>query len=194
MHIKNFFGFGKKEANESIKIEKVNRQQPTAAMAAGTQAEGPQNLNEMMDKRSTATKILAVQDGDHSSVLVDYAVKMAQKLDCEIIALDVSEEPLGFSGERREREINRFHQRAQSHAETIQLKAEAMGVKCTHVVRIGNQEETIKALSMEDKGIRYVLLKPAQEAGNRRPTAGEGSGCGSQLFKPVTMLCALNNV
>ena len=128
----------------------------------------PQNLTDTAHgatfvEQDTTTKILTVQDGDHSSPLVDYAVKMAQKLDCEIIALDVTEEPLNFTCERWEREIGRFQQRARRNAETLQLKAEAMGVKCRHVVEIGNQEQIIKALSKEDAGIRYVLLKPAQE-------------------------------
>jgi hypothetical protein len=38
-----------------------------------------------------------------------------------------------------------------------------MGVRCRHLVEIGNQEQIIKALSRDDAGIRYVLLKPAQE-------------------------------
>lgn len=165
MHIKNFFGFGRKSSNDSIQIEKVNRQKPPVVgeMAAGNLTAASQNIAEMMAQKNMAIKILAVQDGDHSTVLVDYAVKMAQKLDCEIIALDVSDDPLNHPDERREREINRFFQHAKSNAETIHLKAEAMGVKCTHVVKVGNQEETIKALSQEDRGIRYVLLKPAQE-------------------------------
>jgi hypothetical protein len=114
-------------------------------------------------EQDSTTKILTVQDGDHSTMLVDYAVKMAQKLDCEIIALDVTEEPLNFTGERREREIGRFQQRARKNAQTLCLKAEAMGVRCRHLVEIGNQEQIIKALSRDDAGIRYVLLKPAQE-------------------------------
>jgi hypothetical protein len=88
---------------------------------------------------------------------------MAHRLDCEIVALDVSDEPLQYAGERKKREINRFYERAKINAENLKLKAEAMGVVCRHVIRVGNQEETIKALSERDKCIRYVLTKPAEE-------------------------------
>lgn len=165
MHIKDFFSFGKKKAPKEFQVEKLNRQKPVAVgeMAAGNLTAASDDIANMMAQQNMVTKILAVQDGEHSTILVDYAVKMAQKLDCEIIALDVSEEPLQHSGPRREREINRFNQRAQQNAETLRLKAETMGVKCKHITQVGNQEEIIKALSQDDKSIRYVLIKPAQE-------------------------------
>lgn len=165
MHIKDFFSFGRKKAPREFQVEKLNRQKPVAVgeMAAGNLTAASDDIARMMAQQNMVTKILAVQDGEHSTALVDYAVKMAQKLDCEIIALDVSEEPLQHSGDRREREINRFNQRAQQNAETLRLKAETMGVKCKHITRVGNQEETIKALSKDDKSIRYVLIKPLQE-------------------------------
>jgi len=174
MNIKRLLQFGRKRQGNEIQVKKLKRQkQPTVGeMAAGNLSAASKDVARMMEFTNMATKILVVQDGEHSSVLVDYAVKMAQKLDCEIIALDVSEEPLSYSGERRQREINRFHQRAKRNAETIMLKAEAMAVACKHVAQVGNQEETIKGLSQEDKCIRYVLIKPAEEkvsADRKRP-------------------------
>lgn len=165
MHIRNLFHFGSKRTKKGIQIEKVNKQKAPVIgeMAAGNLTVATQTLSQVIDQRHVSIKILAVQDGVSSSVLVDYAVKMAHKLDCEIIALDVSDEPLTFEGERRKRETTRFFERAQKGAETIQLKAEALGVSCRHIVQIGNQEETIKALSHEDKSIRYVLTKPEHE-------------------------------
>lgn len=172
MYLKNLFHFGRKKVNE-IQVTKVNRRKASSVgeMAAGNLTAASKDLARMMEQPA-ATKILVVQDGDHSTMLVDYAVKMAQKLDCEIVALDVCDDPLNYSGERKEREINRFHQRARNNSETIQLKAEAMGVVCKHVTQIGKQEETIKELSKDDKCIRYVLIKPAQEhvsADKRQP-------------------------
>lgn len=165
MSIKKLLQFGRKKQESGIQVKKLKRhkQQTVGEMAAGNLSAASKDMARMMEYANMATKILVVQDGEHSSVLVDYTVKMAQKLDCEIIALDVSEEPLNYSGERRQREINRFHQRAKKNAETIMLKAEAMAVACKHVAQIGNQEETIKKLSQEDKAIRYVLIKPAEE-------------------------------
>ena len=174
MNIKKFFSFGRSKSENGIKVKKVNRKSRVAnmEMAAGNLSAASSDLERVMAQQNMTTKILAVQDGEHSTALIDYAVKMAQKLDCEIIALDVSAEPMSFSGERKEREISRFRQRAQRNAETIQLKADAVGVSCKHVVQVGNQEETIKKLSQNDKSIRYVLIKPAQEqtiANQKRP-------------------------
>lgn len=163
MYLKKLLNLGSRKGGDTNEIgnEHLIISQEVEDMATQTLTDSNHGM-ETVEQDST-TKILTVQDGDHSSVLVDYAVKMAQKLDCEIIALDVTEEPLNFSGERREREIARFQQRARRNAETLHLKAEAMGVKCRHVMEIGNQEQIIKALSKDDAGIRYVLLKPAQE-------------------------------
>ena len=163
MYLKKLLNLGRRKAGDTNEIDNEH-----LIISQEVENMATQNLTDTAHgativEQDTTTKILTVQDGDHSSLLVDYAVKMAQKLDCEIIALDVTEEPLNFTGERREREIGRFQQRARRNAETLQLKAEAMGVKCRHVVEIGNQEQIIKALSKEDAGIRYVLLKPAQE-------------------------------
>lgn len=165
MYLKKLLQFGRKKHGNEIQVKKLKRQrqQTVGEAAAGNLSAASKDMARMMEIANMATKILVVQDGEHSSVLVDYAVKMAQKLDCEIIALDVSEEPLDHSGERRQREINRFHQRAKKNAETIMLKAEAMAVACTHMAQVGNQEETIKGLSQEDKAIRYVLIKPAED-------------------------------
>jgi hypothetical protein len=163
MYLKKLLTLGRRKAGDTNEIgnEHLIISQEVEDMATHTLTDSTHGIETV--EQDSATKILTVQDGDHSSVLVDYAVKMAQKLDCEIIALDVTEAPLNFTGERREREIGRFQQRARRNAETLHLKAEAMGVKCRHVVEIGNQEQIIKALSKDDAGIRYVLLKPAQE-------------------------------
>ncbi len=163
MYLKKLLNLGRRKAGDSNEMgnEHLIISQEVEDMATPNLTDTAHGATTV--EHNTTTKILTVQDGDHSSLLVDYAVKMAQKLDCEIIALDVTEEPLNFTGERREREISRFQQRARRNAETLRLKAEAIGVKCRHVVEIGNQEQIIKALSKDDAGIRYVLLKPAQE-------------------------------
>ncbi len=104
-----------------------------------------------------------VQDGVHSQQVTEYALKMAQRLDCEIIALDVTEAPLQFSGDRREYEIQRFHTQAEESAEAFKLQAEGMGIVVKHLMEIDDQEKIIAKLSEKDAGIRYVLTKPDQE-------------------------------
>lgn len=173
MTIWNFLVFGRKKDRKGIDVQRIKKQKPPelGEAAAGNLRGASNAISQIMDLQAMPTKILVVQDGVNSTILEDYAVKMAHKLDCEIIALDVSNEPSMHQGERKNREISRFIQRAQQSVETIQLKATAMGVICTHIVKIGEQEETIKALSQEDTCIRYVLTKPVQEqlGVNQRP-------------------------
>jgi hypothetical protein len=163
MDLRKIFLFGKKK--KSVQVKKINKLKSPdiGEMAAGNLSAVSNSISQMMEQQNIMTKILVVQDGRNSAVLEDYAVKMAHKLDCEIVALDVSNEPLMFDGERRRRETHRFLQRAEQNAKSIHIKADALSVKFQHIAKIGDQDETIKTLSQEDKCIRYVLTKPLQE-------------------------------
>lgn len=163
MNLRNLLLFGKRKKN--VQVKKINKLKSPdiGEVAAGNLSAVSNSISQMMEQQNMMTKILVVQDGRNSAVLEDYAVKMAHKLDCEIVALDVSNEPLLYDGERKQRECNRFLQRAEQNAKSIHIKADALGVKFKHVAKIGDQDETIKTLSQEDKCIRYVLTKPLQE-------------------------------
>lgn len=163
MELRRLLFFGRKK--KDIRVKKINKVKAPdiGEMAAGNLSAGSNSIAQMIEQQNMMTKILVVQDGATSTVLEDYAVKMAHKLDCEIVALDVSNEPLMYEGERRQRETNRFYQRAEQSAKSIHIKAEALSVKFQHITKIGDQDETIKTLSQEDKSIRYVLTKPQQE-------------------------------
>jgi hypothetical protein len=165
MRLARFFLFPRKQRANEVQVAKMKAIRPPTVgeMAAGNLTAAAAAVGQLMDQQEMPTKILAVQDGITSTVLVEYALKMAHKLDCEIVALDVSAEPLQFDGDRRERESSRFYERARRSAEVLQLKAEAMGVKVHHLMQIGEQEEVIKRLSTEDRTIRYVLTKPPEE-------------------------------
>ncbi len=133
-------------------------------MAAGSPCDAHDAIERMMAQKNATTKVLMVQDGDYLTQVTDYAMKMAQRLDCEVIALDVTDIPLQFSGERKEREIARFQERAKHNSETFTREAEAKGVKVVHIMEVADPEESIARLSAEDAGIRYVLTKPDQES------------------------------
>jgi hypothetical protein len=132
-------------------------------MASASPAEAARSITKIVDENHASTKVLMVQDGEYSTKVTEYALKMAQKLDCEIIALDVTDIPDQHVGERREREINRFHDRAKRNFESFSLLGDAMGVATTHFMMTGGQEEAIADMSKKDAGIRYVLTKPENE-------------------------------
>lgn len=159
-----WMGLGRKKKKD-VKVTKIKTAViDPGEMAAGNQTAAASALKQMMAQRNATTKILMVQDGDHLSQVTDYALKMAQRLDCEIIALDVSERPLQFSGDRKERERKRFQEKSRQNAENFALQAESQGVNMKHVMEIAVPEEVIARLSAEDAGIRYVLTKPDQES------------------------------
>ena len=167
----DWFKLGK-EKNERVNVVKLKEESVAhGAMAAGSPSEAARAMARIVEQRNLPAKVLMVQDGIYSTKVTDYALKMAQRLDCEVWALDVTDAPLQFSGERKERETNRFFERAQKSAEAFSLQADAMGITTGHIMEIGDQEEIISRLSKQDAGIRYVLTKPEQgvvEAGQER--------------------------
>ena len=150
--------------DKDVKLEKVKKQSvETGAMAAGSPSGAADTLSKMLD-HSAPTKILMVQDGDYMQQVTDYALKMADRLDCEIIALDVTDKPLQFSGDRKAREINRFMDMAKENADKFISLANAKEIKVRHIMDIGTPEEVIARVSAEDAGVRYVLTKPEGDA------------------------------
>ncbi len=164
MGFANWFGLGKKK-NTDVTVEKVKTQSvDMGAMAAGSPSEASGALAKMMDQKNAPTKVLMVQDGEHMQQVTAYALKMAERLDCGIIALDVTDKPLQFSGERKVRETDRFMEMAKNNAEKFFMQAKAKGIDVTHIVNVGVPEEVIARVSADDAGIRYVLSKPEAEA------------------------------
>ncbi len=159
----DWFKLGK-DKNKTVNVVKLKEEAiGHGAMAAGGPAAAARAMSKMVDQKTAPAKVLMVQDGVYSQKVTDYALKMAQRLDCEIIALDVTDDPLQFLGERRERESNRFYERAKKSADSFSLQADSMGITTKHVMEVGDQEEVIAKLSKQDAGIRYVLTKPEQE-------------------------------
>ena len=164
MGFTDWFALGIKK-NKDVKIEKIKTESvDMGAMAAGSPSEAAGALGRMMDQQNAPSKVLMVQDGEYMPQVTDYALKMAGRLDCEIIALDVTDAPLQFSGDRQKREIDRFTEMANSSAEKFASQAIARGIKVEHQLKVGNPREVIAQLSADDAGIRYVLSKPETSA------------------------------
>jgi hypothetical protein len=164
MGFTDWFALGMKK-NKEVNVEKVKAKSvDMGAMAAGSPSEASGALARMMAEKNAPTKVLMVQDGEYMQQVTDYAMKMAQRLDCEIIALDVTDKPLHFSGDRKRRESERFMELAQQNADKFTAQATARGIKVEHIMDIGNPDEVVARLSSEDAGIRYVLSKPESDA------------------------------
>lgn len=163
MGFTDWFTLGMKK-NKEVNVKKIKEKTISmGAMAAGSPSEAAGALARMLDQDSTPTKVLMIQDGEYLPQVTAYAMKMAQRLDCEIIALDITDRPLQFTGDRRARESDRFIDMARKNAEIFTTQAKACGIKVEHIMDIGDSEEIIARVSAADAGIRYVLSKPDQE-------------------------------
>lgn len=166
MSFKDWFKFGPKK-NQDVNVTKIKTKSvEMGAMAAGNLSGAADTISRMVDERTAPTKVLMVQDGDYSQQVTDYALKMAQRLDCEIIALDVTDTPLNFSGDRRTRESERFLAMAKKNAEEFSQNAMAKGIKVEHIMEIGDPESIIAKISDEKVGVRYLLSKPEEVSVN----------------------------
>ena len=164
MGFTDLFKFGSKK-NNAVKVDKVKKESINLdGMASSSPSAAAGALAKMMDQQNAPTKVLMVQDGEYMQQVTDYAMKMAQRLDCDIIALDVTNKPLQFSGDRKKRETDRFMQLAEKNAEQFIAMAQGQGIKVEHIMDIGNPEEVIARVSADDAGVRYVLSKPEGEA------------------------------
>ncbi len=162
MGFTDWLGLGKKK-NKGVDVQKIKKQSvDMGAMATGSSS-AVEALGRMVDQNTAPAKILMVQDGEYMPQVTDYALRMAQRLDCEIIALDVTDKPLHFSGDRMQRESNRFIDMAKQNAERFTIQAQAQGIQVQHIIDIAKPEAVIARVSATDAGIRYVLSKPEGE-------------------------------
>ncbi len=164
MGFTDWFTLGLKK-NKQVNVKRIKEESvDMGVMAAGSLTSGADILARMVDQRNSPSKVLMVQDGEYAAQVTDYALKMAQRLDCEIIALDVTAKPLQFTGDRRIREVDRFMEMAGMNAAKFIMQAMECGVKVEHVMDVRDPQEAIASVSAADAGIRYVLSKPDAEA------------------------------
>ena len=160
MGFTDWFGLAIKK-DKGVDVKKIKKQNvDMGAMAAGSPSAAAEALGRMVDQNNAPTKVLMVQDGEYMQQVTDYALKMAQRLDCEIIALDVTDKPLQFSGDRQKRESDRFIEMARENAAIFTRQATVQGIKVKHIMDIEIPEVVVARVSAADAGIRYVLSKP----------------------------------
>ena len=147
--------------NEVIHVDKVRQESiDEGEMAAGSPSTSAHKLTRIIEQRNATTKILVVGDGVFSAELSDYAIKMGQRLDCEIVALSVFDKHCQDHRDPCERETAHFMKRSELGATSFEDKAISGGVKFSQLARIGAREAVIDQAIKEFAGIRYVLSKP----------------------------------
>ncbi len=136
----------------------------------------------MVAIKKTVPKILVVSGESFSRPLMEYALKMAQRLDFEIISLNVNEEILSLSGAERERAEARFYGQAKRSAADFAAQGREMNVTVRSVVEINDKKKAIAAMEEQDPAIRYILSEP---------DPGGGKGGDDRIVNPVfNLVCS----
>lgn len=159
-----FFGWFKKDKKDGVQIDKKNNnalQEAAAAVAFAEAGEHDTARSLMGGKIEGHNTILVIGNEDNfSKNLISYAVKMAKKLDFELIALNVTETPLTMSAEKKEKAVNSFRENCLLNVSTFHEEAKKADVPFTHLIEIGNADETIKRLQDVYPGMRYAITEP----------------------------------
>jgi hypothetical protein len=147
--------------NEDIQVGKVRQESIDAGeMAAASPSAASEKLGRIIEQQNAAAKILVVGDGAFSAKLSDYAIKMGQRLDCEIVALSVFDKHCRERRDPDESEKVHFMKRSELGATSFADKAVSSGVKFYQLAKIGAREGVIDQVVKEIAGIRYVLSEP----------------------------------
>jgi len=116
------------------------------------------------------TKILVVvHDDTFSKPLIDYSVGMAERMRYKIIALNVSSigsNPAKFLSPFKEKIKEDFETSAEKGFEHLKKRAEEKGIKCTHLIKFGDFNNSIKQVHEEIRTIEFVLTEPEEVSGD----------------------------
>lgn len=147
--------------NKDVNVVKLQEEYiGIGEMAAGHPTGAAASIKRMMDQKNGPPKILVVGDGRYSKKLRDYSLKMAQRLDCEIVALNVSEHSLPFAGEKPGTEVGMFPEPPMNNMGQFIEQSQVMGVNVKPIVQPGDRDRVIAELSAQDPTIRYVVSEP----------------------------------
>ncbi|MCK4838221.1 MAG: hypothetical protein KAS94_05420 [Desulfobulbaceae bacterium] len=149
------------EKNDEIHVGKIRQESIDAGeTAAGSPTAATRKMARIIEQREATAKILVVGDGAFSAKLSDYAIKMGQRLDCEIVALSVFDKHSPERKEEGEGEPSHFIKRSELGGARFADKAAGSGVKFYQLAKIGAKEIVVDQVVKEIAGIRYVLSEP----------------------------------
>lgn len=152
----------KDERIESL-MKKHDRTEEAIVFA---QAGEHEYARELMKKTEEERKKILIVGGEEgfSEKLIHYAISMAERMNHDIVALNVI--PVGrrlfsFLNEKVKDELR---QDAEAAVETFREKAAESGVTFDHTVKFGDFDRAIREAHREHKRISFVLAEPEQLA------------------------------
>jgi hypothetical protein len=161
----DFFKSKKKNQDVQVTEHKRNIMQDAAAAAAFAEAGEHETARTMIDTPAGKRSILVIgREDNFSEILENYALNMAQRMNAELISLNVSEEPLNLVGDEREAATIRFRQDSEANVVSLKEKAMQNSITFSHLVEIGAESAALKKIHTQFPEVRYVLTEPDPEA------------------------------
>ncbi len=156
--------FKKDGKNSDVEVNSTGNALENAAVAAAFAEAGEhEHARSVLKQEAVPQKIMVLSTEDNfSNMLINYALDMAKRLDCELVAVNVTDVPRSLPGDERQRAIELFEQAAKKNSESLIRKAESEGVKLTHMVETGDAEKVADRLHSSLPGIRCVVTEPEE--------------------------------
>ncbi len=152
-----------KDKSKEPLVEKHDRVMEALTFAEAGEHNYAQSLlkRDKTEKASEREKILVVgKEAGFSETLADYAIEMAERMNYEIVALNVI--PMGkrlasFLHDKIKEELQT---KTEDAAEAFKTKALEKNIPFSHTIRFGETDRMIKALNGEFKRISFILSEP----------------------------------
>ncbi len=110
-------------------------------------------------------KILVISAGtSFSDRVMDYAVKMAKRLNCPVMAANIYESSHGILDFLGDSNKQAFSQTAEENISSFRRLAQDNGIEFEHTVRFGDSDQVVDQIYKEQGGnISYVITEPDPE-------------------------------
>lgn len=117
---------------------------------------------ELMTQDAKEKKKLLVVGGEDgfSEILVKYALGMAERMDHEIVALNVVPVGMSLFSFLNEKVRAELQQKAEERAEIFREQALGKDISFSHIVKFGDVDRSIKEVHREFKKVSFILTEP----------------------------------
>lgn len=167
----NFFKSGKDD-NGNINVTKVPQKSiADGSMASASPARATEELAQVIAQQQAAPQILVIGTENFSKNLVEYALKMGKRLDCQLVAVNTIELPLSYSEQEAAKAKEEFYAAATKAGVQFAELAASIDVSLVHMMQIGEGEQILHDVSKENPGVRYVLTEPESTGNEATNTA-----------------------
>jgi hypothetical protein len=116
-----------------------------------------------MDNESP--KLLVVADNGLPPKTAEYALKVAVRLDLEIIVLFIDEESTWEDTAQHRSKVELFEAKVEKEAASFTSLAWKSSINVTTIVDVDDREAAISRISEQDEGIRFILSGRTEDQG-----------------------------